>query len=69
MNSISRNLPRTLAIGIVVAIYQSSSVGVSLYFSDVTDQAIHDFRFWNDYGFLTNDQSSFSSFSNFILVP
>ena len=37
MNSISRNLPRTLAIGIVVAIYQSSSVGVSLYFSDVTD--------------------------------
>ena len=69
MNSISRDLPRTLAIGIVVAIYQSSSAGVSRYFSDETDQAIHDFRFWNDSGFLPNEQRSFSPFSDFILVP
>lgn len=69
MNSISRYLTRMLAIGIVVAICQSSSVWVDLYFSDERDQAIHDFRFWNDFGFLPNDQRSVSPFSNFIRVP
>jgi hypothetical protein len=68
MNSISRNLTRMLASSIIVAICQSSSVWVDLYFSDERDQAIHDFRFWNDSGFLPNDQRSVSPFSDFIRV-